>query len=342
MKAFDISKYRKSITKSIKEMSVGFRDPDTWISTGNYMLNKRISGSFYKGVPLGKVTMVAGDPGSGKSYICSANIIKNAQEQGIFAILIDTENALDKLWLNALGVNTDDDKLLKLNLSKINDVASLVSNFVSQYRTDYMGEPEEERPKVLFVVDSLGMLLTPTEINQFESGDMKGDKGLKAKQLKSFIVNCVNMLGDLNVGLVCTNHTYASQDMFNPDDVVSGGNGMLYASSIVIGIKKWKLKDDTKKVAGIRATCKVMKTRFAKPFETVDVEIPYNTGMNPYSGLVDYFLAQGILTKHTPKAHKIDYVQKETGEVIKLTRNEWDTNTDDCIDIVLKELEKNE
>ena len=92
---FDVSKFRKSITKSVPGLSSGFRDPDTWISTGNYTLNKLISGDFNKGVPLGKVTVFAGESGAGKSFICSGNLIREAQKQDIFCVLIDSENALD-------------------------------------------------------------------------------------------------------------------------------------------------------------------------------------------------------------------------------------------------------
>ncbi len=89
-KAFDVSKFRKSITKSIEGLSIGFNDPTDWVSTGNYALNYLISGNFHKGVPLGKVTVFAGESGAGKSYICSGNLIKAAQAQDIYPILIDT------------------------------------------------------------------------------------------------------------------------------------------------------------------------------------------------------------------------------------------------------------
>ena len=95
-KAFDISKFRKTITKSIDGLGIGFNDPTDWVSTGNFALNYLVSGDFNKGVPLGKVTVFAGESGSGKSYFCSANIVKAAQEQGIFVVLIDSENALDE------------------------------------------------------------------------------------------------------------------------------------------------------------------------------------------------------------------------------------------------------
>ena len=318
-KSFDVSKFRKDLTKSIAGVSSGFNDPTDWVSTGNYALNYLISGDFNKGVPLGKVTVFAGESGAGKSYICSGNIVKYAQEQGIFVVLIDSENALDESWLHALGVDTSEEKLLKLNMAMIDDVAKTISTFMA----DYKAMNEEDRPKVLFVIDSLGMLLTPTDVDQFNKGDMKGDMGRKPKQLTALVRNTVNMIGSHNVGLVCTNHTYASQDMFDPDDKISGGQGFVYASSIVVAMKKLKLKEDEdgnkiSEVRGIRAACKVMKTRYAKPFEGVQVKIPYETGMNPYSGLLEMFEAKGLIEK---SGNRLKYVTSEGEELLEYRKN---------------------
>jgi len=330
---FDASKFRKSITKSIPGMSLGFNDPTDWVSTGNYALNYLISGDFTKGIPLGKVTVFAGESGAGKSYICSGNIVKNAQEQGIFVILIDSENALDEKWLHALGVDTTEEKLLKLNMAMIDDVAKTISEFVKEYRD----MPAENRAKVLFVIDSLGMLLTPTDVNQFEAGDMKGDMGRKPKALTSLVRNTVNMIGALNIGIVCTNHTYASQDMFDPDDKISGGQGFIYASSIVVAMKKLKLKEDEggnkiSDVRGIRAGCKVMKTRYAKPFEGVQVKIPYSTGMSPYSGLVDMAEKAGLLVKD---GNRLRFGEADSANEIKMFRKAWELNEEGCLDTIM-------
>ena len=337
-KPFDISKFRKSITKSIEGLGIGFNDPTDWISTGNYTLNYLLSGNFERGIPMGKVTVFAGESGAGKSFICSGNIVRHAQEQGIYVILIDTENALDEAWLHALGVDTTEDKLLKLNMAMIDDVAKVISDFVKEYRT----LPEEDRPKVLFVLDSLGMMLTPTDVNQFEAGEMKGDMGRKPKALTALVRNCVNMFGTLNLGLVCTNHTYASQDMFDPDDKISGGQGFIYASSIVVAMRKLKLKTDadgnkTTTVNGIRAACKIMKTRYAKPFESVQVEIPYETGMSPYSGLTDMLEAKNLLKK---EGNSLVYTLAD-GKTIKQFRKAWERNEDGSLDKVMKEISSN-
>ena len=333
-KPFDVSKFRKDITKSIDGLSIGFHDPTDWVSTGNHCLNYLISGDFNKGVPLGKVTVFAGESGAGKSYFAAGNIVKHAQEQGIFVVLIDSENALDETWLHALGVDTTPEKLLKLSMSMIDDVAKTISTFMKDYKSM---EPEERaETKVLFVIDSLGMLLTPTDVDQFEAGNMKGDMGRKPKALTSLVRNTVNMIGAYNVGLVATNHTYASQDMFDPDDKISGGQGFIYASSIVVAMKKLKLKEDEagnkiSDVRGIRAGCKVMKTRYAKPFEAVQVKIPYDTGMNPYSGLLEMFEKNGVVVKD---GNKLKYTS-HAGEEIKEFRKQW---TPERLQVVMDDI----
>jgi len=331
-KAFDPSKFRKELTKSISGMSTGFNDPTDWVSTGNYALNYLISGDFYKGIPLGKVSVFAGESGAGKSYICAGNIVKAAQEQDIFVVLVDSENALDEEWLRNLNVDTSESKLLKLNMSMIDDVAKTISVFMD----DFKKLDGEDKPKVLFVIDSLGMLLTPTDVDQFGKGDLKGDMGRKPKALTALVRNCVNMFGSHNVGLVATNHTYASQDMFDPDDKISGGQGFIYASSIVVAMKKLKLKEDedgnkTSNVNGIRAACKVMKTRYAKPFEGVQVKIPYETGMDPYSGLVDLFEKKGLLVKDGNRLRYTDSAGVEHKEY----RKAW---TGERLDMIINDL----
>ena len=238
-------------------------------------------------------------------------------------------------------------------MSMIDDVAKTISTFM----VDYKAMTEEERPKVLFVIDSLGMLLTPTDVDQFNKGDMKGDMGRKPKALTALVRNTVNMIGSHNVGLVCTNHTYASQDMFDPDDKISGGQGFIYASSIVVAMKKLKLKEDEdgnkiSEVRGIRAACKVMKTRYAKPFEGVQVKIPYETGMNPYSGLLELFEAKGMVVKSGNRLayttldgeELLDYRKKWTGELLDKVMSDYvikeqtKVNTEETTEQVVEEI----
>lgn len=339
-KPFDLTKFRTGLTKSITGISAGFHDPKDWISTGNYTLNYLISGDFNKGIPLGKVSVFAGESGSGKSFICSGNIVRNAQQLGCQVVLFDSENALDEEWLKALDVDTSPAKLLRISVSMIDDVAKAISDFMKDYKVNYGSLPYDEMPKLLFVIDSLGMLLTPTDVDQFQKGDMKGDMGRKPKALTALVRNTVNMLAPYPIGLVATNHTYASQDMFDPDDKISGGQGFVYASSIVVAMKKLKLKEDEdgnkiSQVMGIRSACKVMKTRYSKPFESVQIKIPYESGMDPYSGLVDMCEAKGILVK---EGNKLAYTSPVTGELIKEFRKGW---TSEKLQIIIDEWNYN-
>jgi len=339
-KPFDLTKFRTGLTKSISGISAGFHDPQDWISTGNKTLNYLISGDFEKGIPLGKVSVFAGESGSGKSFICSGNIVRNAQEQGCQVVLFDSENALDEEWLQALDVDTSPEKLLRISVSMIDDVAKALSEFIKDYKVNYGDLEYSEMPKLLFVIDSLGMLLTPTDVDQFQKGDMKGDLGRKPKALTALVRNTVNQIAPYPIGLVATNHTYASQDMFDPDDKISGGQGFIYASSIVVAMRKLKLKEDAdgnkvSDVMGIRAACKVMKSRYSKPFEGVQVKIPYETGMDPYSGCLDLFESKGILQK---TGNKLEYVSPVTGEVIKEFRKGW---TSDKLQLIIDEWNHN-
>jgi RecA/RadA recombinase len=324
-KTMDLSKFRKSITKSIDGISVGFRDPTVWVDTGNYALNYLISDDFFKGIPLSKTTILAGKSGSAKSYLASANLIKNAQAQGIMCVLVDTENAIDEDWLKKLGVDTSEDKLLKVNIALINDAGSFISMFVNGYKEQYKDVPESERPGVLFVIDSLGMLSDPVAQDQFSSGNLsKGTFGTKAKATKALITQCVNLIADWNIGLVCTQHTASSQDPYSPDDLILGGDGQIFAASIVVAMRKGKLKEDENgakitEVTGIRSICTVFKSRFNHKalYKKVEIKIPFESGMEPTSGLFEFFLDEKMLTK---EGNRYSYSGK-SGNFLEFRKN---------------------
>ena len=222
----------------------------------------------------------------------------------------------------------------------IDDVAKAISEFMKDYKANYGDLEYDEMPKLVFVVDSLGMLLTPTDVDQFNKGDMKGDMGRKPKALASLVRNTVNQIAPFPIAIVATNHTYASQDMSDPDDKISGGQGFIYASSIVVAIKKLKLKEDAdgnkvSSVQGIRAACKVMKSRYSKPFEGVQIKIPYETGMDPYSGMLEMLESKGIVEK---VGNKLSYISPVTGEEIKEFRKQW---TDERLQLIIDEWGQN-
>ena len=149
------------------------------------------------------------------------------------------------------------------------------------------------------------------------------------------------MLGSYNVGMLCTNHTYGSQDPYNPDDKISGGQGFVYAASIVVAMKKLKLKEDedgnkVTEVLGIRAGCKVVKTRYTKPFEDIQLQIPYSTGLSPYSGFFDMLEKQKLITKDGNRYSYTDL----NGEIHKYFRKEWNRNENGIFDLVMSEFGK--
>lgn len=350
MKPMDLSKFRKSITKTLPNISSGWRNPETWMHTGNYGLNYRISGSFFKGIPLdGKFTLVAGESGSGKSYLCVGNIGKWCQEHNIQVVLMDTENAVDKNWAEEFGIDVSEETgMMRFQVALIDDIATIIHSFVSDYKKQYEDVPYEEKPKILFIVDSLGMSITPVEQEQFEKGDMKGDLGKKQKQLFSLCRNFLASCGSEPIGMLCTQHTYASQDMFSPDPKVAGGGSMEFAPSIVIGLGKTKLKEDEKgvkttDVKGIKCTAVARKTRYAQPFQKIQINIPWDGGMDPYSGLFELFSEslfyndRNVLSKEGSYVAYYDY---KTGEQL-FKKYRKDISHDDY-DKIMKDYEEYE
>jgi RecA/RadA recombinase len=315
---YDITKIKKFIEKSVPGMSYGYNDPTTWISTGCYALNYMAGNNFKGGIPLeGKITMFAGDSGSGKSYIGSANIVKWCQENDVWPVLIDTENALDKSWMEPLGVKTDEDSMDKLLGSTVDDVSKFIGELIEQYRERNDSRPYEERDKMCIIIDSLGMLITPNQEKQFMAGDQKGDMGIKAKQVTAMLRVLISKIGAQRIGIVLTNHVYNSQDIYTPDQI-AGGMMVEFSTSLLIQMNKWMLKEDedgkeTKEITGIRTTVVVRKSRYAKPFEKVKISIPYEFGMDPYSGLFELFEKKGIIQG----SGWYTYTSPATGEVFR-------------------------
>lgn len=125
------------------------------------------------------------------------------------------------------------------------------------------------------------------------------------------------------------------------NNIVSHNSGMIFASSIVVAIKKLKLKEDedgnkTSQVHGIRSSCKVIKSRYAKPFESVQIKIPYESGMDPTSGLVDFFEAHNKLKK---VGNRLEYTSPVTGEVTLMFRKAWESNKDNMLHVMMDEFD---
>jgi RecA/RadA recombinase len=324
MAIVDIGKFQKTLSKSMSNISFGFKDPSTWIHTGNYALNYRVSGDFKKGFPLeGKMTLLAGESGSGKSFVASGNIAKWCQDNGVLPIIIDTENALDESWMRNFGVNPNG-YIMKVSANLIDDIAKTMTDFIKEYKTNYSSVPYDERPKALFIIDSLGMATTNVEVEQVEKGDIKGDMGRKQKQLYSLCRTFMASCATEPIGLLATAHVYASQDMFNPDAKISGGSSLEFTPSVVIAMNKRKLKEDddgnkTSDVRGIKVDATVRKTRYTQPFQKITFNIPWDTGMDSYSGLFELF-SESIFHNGKPilqkEGNQYAYYSLKTNELV--------------------------
>jgi len=287
----------KSLNKRLKntDIQVGFSEPDTWVGTGSFVLNNIISGDFHKGFPLGKSMLIAGDPGAGKSLI-AASIAKHAQDNGIIPVILDTEAALDTSFLEGVGLDVSEDKLIRMDIVTITDAHKAIAEVLNAVEDAY---PPEDRPKLLFVIDSLGMMLTEKESKENDKGEMKGDMGQKAKQLKQFYRMATSKLAAKGAGLIATNHTWNGSDAYgNPITEINGGKGQVYASSIVLMVGKKEIKENFKaETEGVYIRVKCSKTRFTKPFRKVELVVPWETGIDPYSGLLDAFVSAGIVSQ---------------------------------------------
>lgn len=294
-KTNDFLKAFQKELESIEGVGTSSVPPRYWYSTGNYVLNRIISGSFYKGVPQGRITNLAGPSGAGKSFV-AANLVKSAQEAGASVLIVDSENALDDEFMGKIGVDTKRDDYLYAGVSTIHQTTAVVSAFIKGYRKDYGNDPDA--PPVFILIDSLDMLITDTEQDNYNKGVQKGDQGQKNKQLKQMLRTFVQDIKLLNVVMVVTSQVYKNQDVTNGEGLYIVADAVKFSASQIVLLTKLKLKDKTTAdIHGIRMKCEGNKTRFTKPFQTVTIEVPYETGMDPYSGLKEVAVEMGSVIK---------------------------------------------
>lgn len=288
-----LEKFEKSL-EDIDGIGSSSEPPRYWYSTGNYVLNRIISGDFNKGIPQGRITALAGPSSSGKSFL-GANIVKNAQDAEAFALVIDSENALDDRFMQAIGVDTENNYQY-ISVTTIPQVTKVVSSFLQGYKQEH--GTGTTAPKVLILIDSLDMLISETELEHFEAGDVRGDQGQRNKQLKQMLRTFVQAIKGLNISIVITSQVYKNQDLKNGEGVWIQADAVKYSASQIILLTKLKLKDlGGSEVKGIRMKAEIVKSRFSQPFQSVTIEVPYETGQDPLSGLIDVAVQLGIVEK---------------------------------------------
>lgn len=290
-----LSTFEKDLDK-IDGVSTSSEPPRYWFSTGNCVLNRIISGSFHKGIPQGRITCLAGPSMSGKSFL-AGNVLKSAQEQGAFVLVVDSENALDNDFMTAIGVDiTHNYKYV--SVLTIPQVSKIVSSFIKGYRDEY--SDDSTAPQVVIVIDSLDMLMTESEKEHYEKGETAGDQGQQAKQLKAMLRTFLQDIKHLNISIIVTKQVYKAKQ----DQLLLGegswvvNDAIRFSCSQIVLLTKLKLKGASLgEVLGIRMKCEGFKTRFAKPFQTVTIEVPYDTGMDKFSGLLDVALNLGVVER---------------------------------------------
>ena len=320
--------FRKNASK-LENVNLDAKPPAFWYSTGNYALNRIISGSYRYGFPQGRVTALAGPSDSGKSFLLT-NGMKQAQAEGAYVLAIDTENALDYNYLKRVGVNVSPDHFQPVQVVTVNDVVDVLSDFVGLYLKDY-GKYNPEAPKVFVGIDSLSMLLTEAENENFSKGDQKGDQGQQAKQIKHFLKTMVSRMKMTNMTLVTTAHVY-SADPLKGEGMYSVTPSLRYACSQIPIITKLKLRDEdakgNKTTIGIRLKAETFKSRFSLIGSKVELEVPYDVGLDPTSGLLERLREDEIITK-SAAWNTLDYegvsrkfMDKElTAELVELCLN---------------------
>lgn len=291
-----LAAFEKDIAK-VEGVTGNSSPPRYWHGSGNFVFNYIMSGVLTHCVPQGRVTAFAGPSAAGKSFI-QCNVCAAAQrEDDAFIFMIDSENALDDEFVGKIGIDTTKNYMYK-SATTIRAVAELLAAFFKQYRKAYSANLAEGR-KVVIVVDSLDMLMTESEMEAYRKGDNKGDQGQRAKQYKSLLRYVVQEIKDLNISVIVTHQVYAAkaEQILKGEGVWIVNDAVRYSLSQIALLTKLKLKDDAGAIAGIRMKCEGFKTRFTKPYQTVTIEVPYESGIDPYSGFVDLCESIGVIER---------------------------------------------
>lgn len=307
-----LNKFKKEVAK-LETVGVGIKTTEEWLSTGNYALNRALSGDFKRGIPLSKITLFAGPSGSGKSFI-AGNLCRQAQKEGYHILYLDSEHAIDVDYLSKIGVDISEEHLTYLSVATIEDVNSILSSFFKEYAAEN-GKDTDKGQKTLIVLDSLAMLSSATEMENYDKGGViKSDQGLLAKRRKAMLRLATGHLGRLPIALVLTDHVYP-QDIMIGDGAWAITNSTKFSSSIIGIVTKLKLKEGTA-VTGVRMKFETYKSRFAKLGSKVELEVPYNKGMSAFSGLVELLEEMKVIGKGTVPGEKQSYVSVINDEKI--------------------------
>jgi len=271
----------KEIGDDYTQLAKDIDGTEQFIDTGSYIFNGLVSGSIFGGVSSNKITAIAGESSTGKTFFSLA-VVKNFLDSNpdSYCLYFDTEAAVNKPLLESRGIDLS--RLVVINVVTIEEFRSKALRAVDKY----MKMPTEDRKPCMFVLDSLGMLSTEKEIR-----DALDDKQVRDMTKSQLVKGAFRMLtlklGQANVPLIVTNHTYDVIGAYVPTKEMGGGSGLKYAASTIIYLGKKKEKDG-KEIIGNIIKAKTHKSRLSKENKTVEIRLYYDErGLDKYYGLLE-------------------------------------------------------
>ena len=276
---------------SIVEEGVAAADVSGYIDTGSYIFNALLSGSIYDGLPDNKITALAGESATGKTFfalgMCKQFLEDNADAAVIY---FESESATSKKMIEERGI--DSSRIMMVPVTTVQEFRTQAIRILDQYMED------KTDMKMLFVLDSLGMLSTTKEIEDTTAGAETRDM-TRAQLVKGAFRVLTLKLAKAGVALIVTNHTYDQMGLF-AKRVMGGGSGLKYAASSILFLSKKKEKEGTEVVGNI-VHCKNEKSRMTVENRVVDVMLTYKKGLDRYYGLVDLAIKYGIFEKSSTR-----------------------------------------
>ena len=262
-------------------------DVDNFIDTGSYVFNALLSGSIYGGLPANKITAVAGESATGKTYfVCG--MVKSFLDANPNAgvLYFESESAITKQMVIDRGI--DPERMVILPVTTVQEFRTQAIRVLD----DYLKQDESDRQPIMLCLDSLGMLSTTKEVDDTAEGKETRDM-TRAQVLKAAFRVLTLKLGKAKVPMIVTNHTYDVVGSMFPTKEMGGGSGLKYAASSIVYLSKKKEKDGTEVIGNI-VHCKNHKSRITVENKMVDVRLTYDKGLDKYYGLLDLALKYGI------------------------------------------------
>lgn len=267
-----------------------YTDNIGFIDTGSYILNAQLSGSIFGGLPDNKISAIAGESATGKTYF-TLGIVKNFLDsrKNALVFFMESEGAIDRKMMKDRGIDTK-----RVVLQPISTIQEFKTQTIKMLDT-YIALPKEDKKPILFVLDSLGMLSTTKEMQ--DSADGKETKDMTRTSLVRSAFRVLTLkCATAGVPILLTNHTYQNIGGYGDPNVMSGGGGLKYSASSIIMLTKAKLKSGNE-IVGSLIHSKMFKGRLTKENTKVDVVLTYDKGLDRYYGLLDLAEKYGIWEK---------------------------------------------